>query len=67
MIVCICNNISERKIREAVDLGLKSMPELHRNLGVAACCGKCGSCAKQVLRECLQASDGLQESVALAA
>jgi bacterioferritin-associated ferredoxin len=67
MIVCICNNISEREIRQAVDLGLKSMPELHRDLGIASCCGKCGSCAKQVLRDCLQADAGLQQRVALAA
>jgi bacterioferritin-associated ferredoxin len=49
MIVCVCNNISDREIRQAVDLGLSSMAELRRDLGVATCCGKCGSCAKQVL------------------
>jgi bacterioferritin-associated ferredoxin len=49
MIVCVCNNISDREIRQAVDLGLSSMAELRRDLGVATCCGKCASCAKQVL------------------
>ena len=49
MIVCVCNNISDREIRQAVDLGLSSMDELRRDLGVATCCGKCDSCARQVL------------------
>ncbi|MDP5009448.1 MAG: (2Fe-2S)-binding protein [Glaciimonas sp.] len=53
MIVCVCNNVSESKIRHAVDGGMSSMRELRDNLGVAACCGKCHACAKNVLRECL--------------
>lgn len=51
MIVCVCNNISDREIRQAVDLGLNSMAELRRDLGVATCCGKCHSCAKEVLND----------------
>jgi bacterioferritin-associated ferredoxin len=30
------------------------MPQLREELGVATCCGKCYSCAKTVLRECLE-------------
>ncbi|HEX9172614.1 MAG TPA: (2Fe-2S)-binding protein [Telluria sp.] len=51
MIVCVCNNISDREIRQAADLGVSSMAELRRDLGVATCCGKCASCARQVLGE----------------
>lgn len=54
MIVCVCNNISDRKIRQAVEAGLSSMSELRAKLGVATSCGKCHSCAKNVLRECLE-------------
>ncbi|MFL9924330.1 (2Fe-2S)-binding protein [Herbaspirillum lusitanum] len=53
MIVCVCNNISEGKIHQAVDAGMTSMAELRKQLGVGTCCGKCHSCAKHVLRECL--------------
>jgi len=53
MIVCVCNNVSERKIRQAVDDGITSMSELREEYEVGTCCGKCHSCAKQVLRECL--------------
>jgi bacterioferritin-associated ferredoxin len=51
MIVCVCNNISDREIRQAVDLGISSMPELHRELGVGTCCRKCVSYAREVLNE----------------
>lgn len=49
MIVCVCNNISDREIRQAADFGVSSMAELRRDLGVATCCGKCHGCAEQVL------------------
>lgn len=53
MIVCICHNVSERKLRQAVDAGMTSMPQLRENLSVGTCCGKCHPHAKQVLRDCL--------------
>lgn len=56
MIVCVCNNISDREIRQAVDLGLSSMAELSRDLGVGTCCGKCVDCACKVLDKHLEAT-----------
>ena len=49
MIVCVCNNISDREIRQAVELGLRTMDELREQLGVATCCGQCADCAQGVL------------------
>jgi bacterioferritin-associated ferredoxin len=60
MIVCICNNVSDRKIRQAVDSGMTSMLELRQQLDVGTCCGKCHSCAKRVLRECLEEASEAQ-------
>lgn len=54
MIVCICNNVSDKAIRKAVDDGATSMPALRKQLAAGTCCGKCHSCAKTVLRECLE-------------
>ncbi|MED5593536.1 (2Fe-2S)-binding protein [Janthinobacterium sp. P210006] len=69
MIVCVCNNISDREIRQAVDLGLSSMAELRRDLGVATCCGKCHTCAREVLNDHLSATAtvALQETVLMRA
>ena len=55
MIVCVCNNISDREIQQAVGLGVTTMEELRDDLGVATCCGKCFACAKHVLHESLHA------------
>jgi bacterioferritin-associated ferredoxin len=51
MIVCVCNNVSDRTIRRAVDEGMTSLAELRTHLNVGTCCGKCHSCAKQVIRD----------------
>lgn len=56
MIVCVCNNVSEREIAQAVELGVNTMAALRRDLGVATCCGKCHTCAKQVLHACVKES-----------
>ena len=64
MIVCVCNNISDREIRQAVDLGVTSMEQLSSDLGVATCCGQCADCARQVLDAHL-ADTGIAGAVAL--
>lgn len=63
MIVCVCNNISEGKIHQAVNAGMTSMSELRKELGVGTCCGKCHTCAKHVLRECLSNSKQTRNTV----
>ena len=63
MIVCVCNNISDREIRQAAELGVNSMAQLRDDLGVGTCCGKCQDCARQVLRECLQAHDSVAPGI----
>lgn len=52
MIVCVCNNVSDHKIRKAAEEGLTSLADLRKHLDVGTCCGKCHSCAKELLREC---------------
>jgi bacterioferritin-associated ferredoxin len=61
MIVCVCNNISDREIRQAVELGISSMAELYRELGVGTCCGKCVSYAREVLHEQLEGTATVTE------
>ena len=50
------NAVTEREIRQAVSLGVTTLKELREGLGVAGDCGKCGTCAKAILREELRAA-----------
>jgi bacterioferritin-associated ferredoxin len=49
--ICICNAVTDREIRGAVQLGCRSIDDLKRDLGVASCCGKCEPEACRLLRE----------------
>jgi len=66
MIVCVCNNVSDRQIRNAVDAGMCSMRDLRQHLLIGTDCGKCHPCAKQVLRESSQKVTQLSRLHALA-
>lgn len=57
MYICICNAVTDREIRQAVALGAQSIEDLRDGLGVASRCGKCMSCAHQLLVETLPALD----------
>lgn len=53
MYVCLCNAVTDRQIRQAVEEGATRMRDLNLELGVAADCGKCACFAKSVLQDCL--------------
>jgi bacterioferritin-associated ferredoxin len=59
MIVCICHNVSDKAIRQALEDGAGSMQEIRARLGVGSCCGKCNAFAKTLVRAHLE-DDGLQ-------
>ena len=64
MYICICNQVTDRDIREAAAAGAKRLRDIQRDLGVATGCGKCATTAKCVLREaiaeCSDSSRALQ-------
>jgi bacterioferritin-associated ferredoxin len=51
MYVCICNAITDREVRAAVELGARSLEELQSTLGVATCCRRCSTTAEAVLAD----------------
>ncbi len=54
MYVCLCHSVTDTDIRRLVrSEGVCTMRELSRQSGVATQCGKCGRCAKKVLREAI--------------
>lgn len=55
MFVCVCNRVTDRAIREAVDRGIGSVDELADELRVATCCGRCRDFAQRILHEAVAA------------
>lgn len=49
MYICLCHAISDRQIREVVDRGAGSLPEVQAHLPVASCCGRCEDSAREVI------------------
>jgi len=49
MYICICNAITERQVRAAVDAGATTLSDLEFELGVASCCGRCADTAADYL------------------
>jgi bacterioferritin-associated ferredoxin len=53
MYICLCNNVNDTQIRDAVAQGASSLDDLRATLGVASQCGQCACMAEEVL-ECEQ-------------
>ncbi|MCW5221264.1 (2Fe-2S)-binding protein [Verminephrobacter aporrectodeae] len=51
MIVCVCRRISDREIARHAHAGL-DFDEIQFELGVATECGRCESCARDVVAQC---------------
>jgi bacterioferritin-associated ferredoxin len=58
MIVCICNNVSDRDIAREAASGCPSFGQLQMRTGVAAGCGACHDCALQTFVEHRSACPG---------
>lgn len=51
MYVCICNSITEKQVRAAIEQGARSVRDLNRQLGVGGECGKCTCIARQLVKQ----------------
>ena len=49
MYVCLCNEVTDRQIRDAVARGARRLEDLSRELGVATGCGSCACLASDLL------------------
>jgi bacterioferritin-associated ferredoxin len=53
MYVCICKAVSETRIAQAVQGGVRNMRELVRDTGCSSQCGRCAPVARQTLTSAL--------------
>ena len=52
MIVCVCANVSERKLRAVVADGATTLREVQRQCDAGAGCGACHDAIRHCIREC---------------
>ncbi|ACB32861.1 BFD domain protein (2Fe-2S)-binding domain protein [Leptothrix cholodnii SP-6] len=65
MIVCLCNRVSDRDIRHAVQVhGVRDFEVLKDQTSAASCCGCCHDCAREVFDAACQTADGKLGSTA---
>ena len=60
MYVCICKQVTERQIHDAVENGACSFKDVRLELGVGTECGECKCHARQCIR---QASKNSSDSI----
>ena len=51
MYVCICKQVTERDILEALDNGACSFKDIRSELGISTECGECKNHARQCIRQ----------------
>lgn len=51
MIVCVCRRVSDHEISRHARAGM-SFDDIQMELGVAAQCGSCESCARDIVAQC---------------
>lgn len=49
MIVCVCNAIREREVRDAAQKGARSPARAYRDLGFQVKCGQCIPFARDII------------------
>ena len=54
MYICLCKGITDTQIRKEVGEGVSCLSDLSAKTGVAAQCGRCAQCAKDVITSCQQ-------------
>jgi bacterioferritin-associated ferredoxin len=62
MYVCVCQGITDRQIRRAVDQGARTLQDVQQKLPVAACCGRCGPAARELIRHHAASREDLAEA-----
>lgn len=55
MYLCICKSVSDQQIREAVELGARTIGDLNIRFGIGVECGKCTGSVREFLETCLAA------------
>lgn len=59
MVVCLCQGVSEKHVRRAIEGGAQSRREVTRACGAGGVCGGCHSTIAEMIRECPRSAPSL--------
>ena len=65
MIVCLCQRISDRDIRRAVDSGVRDFETLQDDTAIARNCCCCHDCAREVFDAACAAAPARRPTIAI--
>lgn len=51
MVICVCQNVTERDIARAVQAGCRTFDALQEKLEVSTCCGTCECMARETFQQ----------------
>lgn len=66
MYVCICNGLTDRDFRSAAQNGATTVAKAFKALGEAPQCGRCFSCAREVIEATRAEMDDAAAAAAVA-
>lgn len=53
MYVCMCSDVNDSEVKEAIEAGADTVDKLASALGVSTGCGACEDMVKEILTDCL--------------
>lgn len=51
MVICLCNNVNSKTIKDSIDQGAKTLDAVRKSTGASTCCGKCEYHVSKMLDE----------------
>lgn len=63
MIVCLCNRLNDKSVRQAIQTGAQKAEDVHASCGVEVSCGGCLNHIEGMLRE-IETGETLGDTVA---
>jgi bacterioferritin-associated ferredoxin len=54
MIICVCNNLNDAKVHNAIEAGARSAHDVYAHCGVRRNCGRCQEMIEQMVEAAQQ-------------
>lgn len=63
MLICHCQGVNDRRIREEVGRGARTVAQIGRACGAAVCCGGCARAVAEIVEESAGVAAAVVENI----